>query len=312
MTMPPPGSPQSDLPPDQQGRGGSYTCPYCRQSSGEIDQTCPHCGAPVDIREHVSDSGWVEQPPIRDMARLHFSRSTCQISGKFVPVADFGLHEDDWLYFSHHVLLHAAPTVRMENHNLPGGNWNRMLAGMPLVMMRAAGPGHIAFSHDDPGEAIAIPLMPGQAIDVHEHRFLVATGNVVYNWFPSNIWFTTGQGDDRETHYPMGMALDRFQPQETPGLLLLHSPGNVFIRDLQPGQTILIQPSALVYKDHTVQMRLHFEYPGGAYWFGNRWGVKQVWVSLYGPGRVAIQSVFERPEMTGFVYSDSGATAQRW
>ena len=53
-------------------------------------RTCPHCGAPVDVREHVSDSGWGEQPPIRDMARLHFSRSTCQISGKYVPVADFG------------------------------------------------------------------------------------------------------------------------------------------------------------------------------------------------------------------------------
>ncbi len=308
--MPPAGPPPASAPPAPQG-GGSYTCPYCRQSSATVDQSCPHCGAPVDVREHISDSGWVEQPAIRDMARIHFSHSTCQISGKFVPVADFGLQGDDWVYFSHHVLLFAGPTVRMENHNL-GSSWNRMLSGMPLVMMKAAGPGHIAFSHDDPGEAIAIPLAGGQAIDVAAHRFLVATGNVEYTWQNSNIWYTTRNGNDQETHYPLGMFLDRFVAKGGPGVLLLHSPGNVFVRDLAPGQTILVQPSSLVYKDHTVQMRLHFEYPGGAYWFGNRWGVKQVWVALYGPGRVAIQSVFTHPEMTGLVYSDSGATAQRW
>ncbi|HKH87266.1 MAG TPA: AIM24 family protein [Acidimicrobiales bacterium] len=297
--MPPPGT-------------AVYTCPYCRMPSDTIDLTCPHCGAPADVREHVSDSGWAEQPAIRDMARLHFSRSTCQISGKYVPVADFGLDEQDSVYFSHHVLLHMSPTVRMEAMAMAGG-WNRMLAGMPLVMMRAAGPGHIAFSHDDPGETVAVPLPANQSIEVAEHRFLVATGNVVYGWQASGIWYTTQSGDDQETHYPMGMMLDRFTAQAAPGLLLLHSPGNVFIRDLAPGQSILIQPSALLYKDLSVQMRLHFEYPGGAYWFSSaRMQTKTTWLTLYGPGRVAIQSVFRRPEMVGYVTSSSGATQQRW
>jgi uncharacterized protein (AIM24 family) len=289
-----------------------YTCPYCRIASDTVDLTCPHCGAPVDVREHVSDSGWAEQPPIRDMARIHCGRSTCQISGKFVPVADFGLHEEEWVYFSHHVLLHAAPSVRMSAMPMAGG-WNRMLAGMPLVMMQAAGPGHIAFSHDDPGETVAIPLQANQAMDVAEHRFLVATGNVTYSWHQSGVWFTTQNGDDQETHYPIGMVLDRFTAQGQPGLLLLHSPGNVFIRDLAPGQSILIQPTGLMYKDPSVQMRLHFEYPGGNYWFSSATRqCKTVWLTLYGPGRVAIQSVFKRPEVVGPVTSSSGATQQRW
>jgi uncharacterized protein (AIM24 family) len=246
------------------------------------------------------------------MARLHFSRSTCQISGKYVPVADFGLHEDDWVYFSHHVLLFMSPTVRTEALPMAGG-WNRVLAGMPLVMMRAAGPGHIAFSHDDPGETIAVPLQANQMIDVAEHRFLVATGNVNYQWHQSNIWYNTQNGDDQETHYPMGMMLDRFTAQAGPGLLLLHSPGNVFIRDLAQGQSILVQPSALIYKDPSVQMQLHFEYPAGAYWFSSsRMQTKTAWLTLYGPGRVAVQSVFRRPEMVGYVVSSSGATQQRW
>ena len=54
---------------------------------------------------------------------------------------------------------------------------------MPLVMTQAQGPGHIAFSRDAPGEMIALPLQPGQAVDVREHFFLVATANVTYDWF---------------------------------------------------------------------------------------------------------------------------------
>ena len=49
-------------------------------------------------------------------------------------------------------------------------------------------------------------------------------------------------------------------------------------------------------------MSLHFEYPRGRYWFSSaRWQAKSVWLTLQGPGRVAIQSVFERPEMVGQV-----------
>src|ERR1035438_7478139 len=144
------------MPPAQ----GAYTCPYCRMASEGGDGTCPHCGAPVDVRRRVSDSGWVEQPPIRDMARIRFGRSTCQISGTYVPVADMGLHDDDWVYFSHHVLLHTEPRVRLGNLPMRGG-WNRMRAGLPLIMMRAQGPGHIAFSADAPGETLAVPLRPG-------------------------------------------------------------------------------------------------------------------------------------------------------
>ena len=290
----------------------TYTCPYCRIPSDGTGGTCPHCGAPVDITERVSDSGWAEQPPIRDMARIHFSRSTCQIVGKYVPVAEMSLHEDDWVYFSHHVLLHTDPRVRLDAMRM-ASPWNRKKAGMPLIMMTARGPGHIAFSADAPGETIAVPLQHNQAVDVVEHRFLVATGNVNYQWENSGIWFTTQSGDDTEYHYPLGRTMDRFWAQGGPGLLLLHAPGNTFIRDLAPGQRICVQPSGLLWKDPTVRMFLHFEYPRGQYWFSSsRWQAKTVWLTLQGPGRVAIQSVFERPEMVGQVTNCSAATTQYW
>jgi uncharacterized protein (AIM24 family) len=290
----------------------TYTCPYCRIPSDGAGGTCPHCGAPVDVRERVSDSGWAEQPPIRDMARIRFSRSTCQIIGKYVPVAEMDLHDEDAVYFSHHVLLHTDPQVRLDTMRMASG-WNRMLAGMPLIMMTARGPGHIAFSADRPGETLAIPLQHNQAVDVVEHRFLVATANVTYQWENSGIWFATQKGDDQEYHYPLGRTMDRFWAQGGPGLMLLHAPGNTFIRDLAPGERILIQPSGLIWKDPSVRMTLHFEYPHGAYWFSSaRWQAKSVWLTLHGPGRIAIQSVFERPEMVGQVVSCCSSTTQVW
>jgi uncharacterized protein (AIM24 family) len=297
------------MPPAQ----GAYTCPFCRMASEGAGGACPHCGAPVDVRLKVSDSGWIEQPPIRDMARIRFGHSTCQISGAYVPVAEMQLHENDWVYFSHHQLLHNDPRIRLDNMPLKGG-WKRMRAGMPLIMMRAQGPGHIAFSADEPGETLAVPLAPGRAVDVVEHRFLVATGNVGYGWDNSNVWYTTpGDDNNEEWHYPLGRTIDRFAATGGNGLLLLHAPGNSFIRDLQPRQRILVQPGGLVWKDQTVRMFLHFEYPRGAYWFSSpRWQAKTTWLTLEGPGRVAVQSVYERPEMAGQVRRTSGATTQYW
>jgi uncharacterized protein (AIM24 family) len=289
-----------------------YTCPYCRIPSDGGSPTCPHCGAPVDIREKVADSGWAEQPPIRDMARIHFNRSTCQISGTYVPVAEMNLSDRDAVYFSHHVLLHTDPQIRLDAMKMAGG-WNRRLAGMPLIMMTASGPGHIAFSADHPGETLVVPLQENQSVDVTEHRFLVATTNVGYHWERAGVWFTTQDGNDQEYHWPLGPTMDRFTASGGPGLLLLHAPGNTFIRDLRRGEQILIQPSSLIWKDRSVHMSLHFEYPRGQYWFSsNRWQAKSVWLVMHGPGRIAVKSVFERPEMVGAVYNSSPATTHFW
>ncbi len=292
----------------------TYTCPYCRMTnSDDGNPTCPRCGAPVDVRLRVSNSGWSEQPPIRDMARIRFGRSTCQISGKYVPVAEMNLHDDDWVYFSHHVLLHTEPRVQLETLKMKGG-WNRVMAGMPLIMMKAQGPGFVAFSDNHPGEILAIPLEHNQGIDVVEHRFLVATGNVGYDWLNSNVWFTTYDSDNnQEYHYPIGRNIDRFVAMGGPGLLMLHAPGNSFVRDLGHGERILVQPNGLIWKDPSVQMFLHFEYPRGNYWFSSaRWQAKSIWLTLQGPGRVAIKSVFEQQELVGSVVNNSPATSQFW
>ena len=52
---------------------------------------CRACGAPLDIRNLVSESGWREAPRIRDMTEIHFGSSTCQVEGEIVPVAEINL-----------------------------------------------------------------------------------------------------------------------------------------------------------------------------------------------------------------------------
>jgi uncharacterized protein (AIM24 family) len=246
------------------------------------------------------------------MAKLQFGDSFCQIEGLYVPVADVNLAGSDSIYFTHHVLLWKDPQVNITTMPLASG-WKRVFAGLPLIMTQAHGPGHIAFSRDAPGEMIALPLQPGEEVDVREHLFMLATNNVAYDWFNTNVWYTTRSGDDNETHYPAGMFMDRFSAPQAPGLLLLHASGNVFVRELAPGETILVKPTALIFKDPSVEMQLHFEHPASGFSMWGNWTNRYYWLRLWGPGRVAIQSVFDRMEGENRYLSNcSSATEQHW
>jgi len=306
-STPPPQAPS----PVPHAAGPHGRCEWC---GAEVDLSlgsCPRCGATLKMSSAKTPSGWTELPGRKDMAKLQIGNSTCQIEGLYVPVADLNLAAGDGVYFTHHVLLWKDTNIAVTTMGLKGG-WTRVMAGLPLVMTQAVGPGRIAFSKDQPGEIIPLALQPGQSVDVREHMLLTATSNVAYDWFQTGIWFVTQEGNDSETHYPVGRYMDRFYAP-TPGLLLLHAGGNIFVRDLAPGQTILVKPTALVFKDPTVDMHLHFEHPAGIFSMWRSWSNRYLWLRLTGPGRVAIQSVFEHIEgearnMTRW----SNATATRW
>ncbi len=322
-------------------QGSTYVCRYCRQASDVLVHSCPSCGAPTDVRAAVSRSGWLKQPPIKDMARIQFGQSQVQIEGRQVPIAQFKLAGQEWIYFGHHTLLWTDPAVRLQAMSMRGG-WKRVMAGLPIVMAQASGPGQLGLSDSGAGEIVALPLRAGQSMVVREHRFLCATGSVAYDWQQSPIWYVTGQGNDEETHHPLGLYEDRFVARDVPGLVLLHSPGNTFVRDLAPGEPILMKPTAMLYRDVTVTAHLHLEYPqsgfaaralgdlvrGGALdiagglaggMLGRRIGPslsgfsnRNIWLRLVGPGRVAMQSVFERDEASEYIRRSSPATEQRW
>jgi uncharacterized protein (AIM24 family) len=312
VAAPPPQRPAAPPPQRPAAPPTDARCGWCGAGVELSLSACPRCGAALKLPPAAANSGWTKLPARKDMAKLQIGHSSCQIEGLYVPVADMNLADGDSVYFAHHVLLWKDPQVAVTNMSLKGA-WKRMFAGLPLIMTQAAGPGHIAFSKDDPGELIPVALQPGQSIDVREHMLLAATSNVNYDWFQTGIWFNTKNGDDTETHYPIGCFMDRFASPQTPGLLLLHAGGNIFVRELAHGQTILVKPTALVFKDPTVGMQLHFEHPNAQFTTWGSWGNRYLWLRLTGPGRVAIQSVFERLEgesrnMTTW----SNATATRW
>jgi len=156
-------------------------------------------------------------------------------------------------------------------------------------------------------------VTPGQAVDVREHLFLVATSSVSYDWFNSGIWFTTRGGDDSETHYPLGQFMDRFFAPQYPGLLLLHSAGNGFVRYLAQGETILVKPTSLLFKDPTVQMQLHFERPAGGASTWTTWGQRYLWFEIIWTRASRGASAYEHMEDNGRrIVNDSGATSWQW
>jgi uncharacterized protein (AIM24 family) len=321
----------------------TYTCPYCRQSSAGAGESCPNCGAPVDITLRTTAGGWTELPPIADMARIQLGQSQVEVSGRSVPAAEWTLAAGEGVYFPHHVLLWQEPSVQLTPMSMRRA-WTRMRAGMPLVMLTAQGPGQIAFSHDTAGEVIAIPLEPGSAIDVCEGRLLTASDQVDYDWQDSNVWYSTSGGTDAadtgaglsvlnvglkvagladdhdddhrhetEWHYPLGRYVDHFTARERPGLVMIGAGGAAFVRDLAEGESLLVKPPALLFKDPTVAMQLHVEYPKAGMKLWRSWGNRYLWLRLFGPGRVGVESCYLAEEDPGTDFHDtSGATQHLW
>ena len=141
--------------PSAPAAGRSYTCNWCGAVSDGTSLSCPSCGATVNVKEIVTPTGWIEMPGRKDMAKLQIGKSSCQIEGLYVPVADFNLSAEDGVYFAHHVLLWKENSVNISMMSMKGA-WKRAFAGMPIFMTQAKGPGHIAFSRDLPGELLAL------------------------------------------------------------------------------------------------------------------------------------------------------------
>jgi uncharacterized protein (AIM24 family) len=242
--------------------------------------SCRACGAPLDIRNLVSESGWREAPRIRDMTEIHFGASTCQVEGEIVPTAEINLGYGDSIFFEHHVMLWKDENVAMTVLQLPGG-LKRAFAGMPFIISAASGPGRIAFSRDATGELVVLPLHPGMELDVREHAFLLSSHQISYSFVRikglTNILFG-GQG----------MYMDRFVTTGAPGLLILHGYGNVFERRLKPGESIMVEPGAFLYKDSSVTMQVEFQRLGTGFFGGTNMSLAR----MTGPGRVGIQSMY--------------------
>lgn len=253
-------------------------CDWCTSQNLPHATTCAACGAPLDVSKRVTDSGWREAPRLRDMTEVKFGVSTCQVEGEIVPVAEVNLGDGDSVMFEHHVLLWKDAKVPVEVVSMQG-MLKRLLAGLPLIITKASGPGRVAFSRDATGELVVMPLHPGMELDVREHAFLVASHHIDYS-------YTRISGLRTILFGGQGMFMDRFVTTSAPGLLILHGYGNVFERRLAAGEEIQVEPGAFLYKDSTVGMEIKTTALSGL--IGPRLNL----MSLTGPGRVGIQSMY--------------------
>jgi uncharacterized protein (AIM24 family) len=203
------------------------------------------------------------------------------ISGELVPVLHVWLDGSTPVFFEHHVVLWKEPNLDIRMHPLKGA-FKRMVAGMPIFMTEAQGPGEIAFSRDGTGHVFPIHLTPGSAIEVREHQFLAATGNLDYS-------FTRLKGLSNMLLGGSGIFIDKFTSTREEGVVWLHGYGNVFEKTLAPGEVIDIEPGGWIYRDSSVQMNVQV--------FGLKTGMfsgggNLAWNRFTGPGRVGIQSMY--------------------
>ena len=207
-----------------------------------------------------------------------------RLEGELVPVLHMALDGHVPVYFEHHVLLWKYPTMQIGLHPLKKGLKRRVLGGMPLLLLQAESGGEIAFSRDAPGHIVPLHLQSGEGVMVREHQFLAATGNVEYD-------YTRIRGFANML-YGGGFWVDQFFAGGHEGVVWVHGYGNVFQKNLEPGETIDIEPGGWLYRDHSVSMTQEL--------YGFKTGLlggggQLVFNRFTGPGRVGLQSAYYHP-----------------
>src|SRR5258708_34021012 len=84
------------------------------------------------------------------------------------------------------------------------------------------------------------------------------------------------------------MFMDRVVTSDQPGVLLLHGYGNVFERVLRPGESIMLEPGAFLYKDSSVTMNVESQKLTTGFFGGTGMNLAR----MTGPGRGGIQSMY--------------------
>jgi len=298
-------------------------CPRCNSQVADNVKFCGTCGAPLMAQTPPrgnytpppsSGQGGAYVPPNQyeeytndsfgnavPRAELHNPKGpiqvadlTVNIDGELVPVVDIMLGNQMPIYFEHHILLWKHPGVQIGFRSMQGAA-RRFFAGLQIFITEAQGPGNISFSRDSVGQIVALRLQPGQTVEVREHQFLVATGNVDYN-------FTFVQGAASILFSRTGLFIDQFTARGGEGLVLLHGYGNVFEKVLAPGEALDIEPGAWLWKDPSVQMQVTTV--GGSQRAGGGIlgaiggffaGASIIMNRFIGPGRVGIQSMTYHP-----------------
>ena len=298
----------------------TYTCPYCRLESAGAGESCPSCGAPVNVRLRTTSGGWTELPAMKDMTRIQAGQSSVQVEGSINAVADWDLAAGEGVYFPHHVMLWLDPAVTLTSMPMARA-WTRLRAGLPLFMLQASGPGHIAFAHHTSGELVALPLQAGSAVDVirapaaprnagRELR-LVRVGRLVLHVRARRRRPGRGLGTARLGLEMMGDEREE-RPTRPVGTTRWVSTGSVRgNRSARAGDdsartgtptcarwprvnrcwSSLRRCYSRIRRSHSTARRV----PRAGIKLWRTWGNRYLWLRVWGPGRIGIESAYVPP-----------------
>ena len=273
-------------------------CPTCQAAIPAQAKFCPNCGAPAASAAGVGS--YTEPVAETDHPKQTIQIGDCsiRIEGQLVPVVDVELGSGESIYFEHHIVLWKSPQIRLGFMGLQNAA-QRFFAGLQIFISTAQGPGNISFSREAPGQIVALRLAPGQSVDVREHQFLLATGEIEYSYY----W---QQGLANVLFSRSGLFVDRFVARAREGVLLIHGYGNVFEKTLAAGEMLDVEPGGWLWKDSSVRMETVsvLQSAGGGGLLGALGaavgGFALQMNRFYGPGRIGIQSMtYHEPAAEG-------------
>jgi len=164
-----------------------------------------------------------------------------RIQGTTMPVLDVQLDPNESVFSESGELSWMTASIQMTTHTQMGGG-----GGLFGVLKRVAGggsifmteyramqyPGEVSFATKVPGHIVPVPVAPGQEYLVHRHGFLCATPQVTISvGFQQSLGAGIFGGS--------GFLLQRVAGS---GMAWLELSGELIMKNLAPGETLLVHP----------------------------------------------------------------------
>jgi uncharacterized protein (TIGR00266 family) len=210
-----------------------------------------------------------------------------RIVGTTMPVLEFLLEPNDAIISEAGELSWMSANVQMTTHTQFAGGGGifgaikRIAGGGSLFMTEyraTGGAGEVAFATRVPGHIVPIEVGPGYEYMVHRHGFLCATPGVQIGvGFQQSLGAGIFGGD--------GFLLQKISGQGTAWIELS---GELVVRDLRPGETLLVHPGHVGAFQSSVAFQITMIRGVRNLIFG---GDGIFLAALTGPGRIWLQTL---------------------
>ncbi|MBQ7567476.1 TIGR00266 family protein [bacterium] len=204
------------------------------------------------------------------------------ITGDNLPVLECRLREGESVICQRGAMSWMSSNMVM---NTSGGSIDQIIARLltreSLFVNRytpSGGSGYIAFASSLPGSIMALEITPGREIICQKGAFLACTAGVEQSMFFTRSLGAGFFGGE-------GFIMQRFTGE---GMLFVEIDGSVVTKDLQAGESIIIDTGYLAVMDGTCTIDVRRVRGGTNMFFGGEGLFNTV---VTGPGQVMLQTM---------------------